>query len=30
MTHPGSESSKVIALHNETVEIIEDKPRGNK
>jgi hypothetical protein len=30
MTHPGCETSEVIAIHNETVEIIEDQPRGNK
>jgi hypothetical protein len=27
MTHPGSEESKVIALQNQTVEIIEEQPR---
>jgi hypothetical protein len=30
MTHPGSESSKVIALRNETVEIIEEQLLDNK
>jgi hypothetical protein len=30
MTHPDSESSEVIALQNETVQIIEEQPRCNK
>jgi hypothetical protein len=30
MTHPGSESSKVIALQNETVRVIEEQLPDNK